>query len=105
MATQIGGIDVLFKEANHDFSKRWRQLCPGKEILPKGFKKADGRRALEDNLILECDVCITLRDSVRIYADIFRPVCSDDQPVPAIISWSPYGKQGNGMTFLSPTPG
>ena len=96
MATAVGGIDVIFRESNRDFSGRWRQLSPGKEILTKGWKKAADRRALEENLIFESDVCITLRDGARIWADVFRPELSDSQPVPAILAWSPYGKQGNG---------
>ena len=30
----------------------------------------------------------------------FRPASSDEQLVPAILAWSPYGKQGNGA-YLS----
>ena len=101
MATNIGGIEVLFKEANRDFSKRWYQLGPSKEVLPKGWQKAEGRRALDEDLIFERDIRIPLRDGVTIWADAFRPVLSDNQPVPAILAWSPYGKQGNG-TPLNP---
>jgi predicted acyl esterase len=98
MATIIGGIEVLFKEANRDFSMRWCQFGPSKETLPKGWQKAEGRRALDEDLILERDMRITLRDGVTIWADVFRPVTSDNQSVPAIFAWSPYGKQGNGMS-------
>jgi predicted acyl esterase len=98
MATNIGGIEVLFKEANRDFSMRWCQFGPSKETLPKGWQKAEGRRALDEDLIFESDMRITLRDGVTIWADVFRPVTSDNQPVPAIFAWSPYGKQGNGTS-------
>ena len=99
MATNIGGIEVLFKEANRDFSKRWCQFGPSKETLPKGWQKAEGRRALDEDLIFERDMGISLRDGVTIWADVFRPVTSDNQPVPAIFAWSPYGKQGNGTSL------
>ncbi|KAI1610764.1 Alpha/Beta hydrolase protein [Exophiala viscosa] len=104
MATNVGGIEVLFKEANRDFSKRWYEFGPSKEVLPRGWRKADGRRALDDDLIFEKDVRITLRDGATIWADVFRPVLSDTQPVPAILAWSPYGKQGNGFQSLDRVP-
>ena len=102
MATPTAKIQVAFKEANHDFSGRWRQFAPGKQILPKGFTKAEGRRALPESLVFESDLCIVLRDGAKIYADVFRPLSSDHEPMPAIVSWSPYGKQGNGaaQTFV-----
>ena len=96
MATNVGGIEVLFKEANRDFSNRWHQFGPCKELLPKGWQKAEGRRRLDQDLIFERDIRIPLRDGVTIWADVFRPVPSDNQPVPALLAWSPYGKQGNG---------
>ncbi|KIW63982.1 hypothetical protein PV04_08942 [Phialophora macrospora] len=105
MATNIAGIEVLFKEANRDFSQRWHQFGPSKEILRKGFQKAEGRRALHQDLIFEQDVQVTLRDGVKIWADVFRPLSSEDnQPVPAILAWSPYGKQGNGFQSLDRVP-
>ena len=38
------------------------------------------------------DECCTLRDGVKIYADIFLP---NDQegPFPLIVSWGPFGKR------------
>jgi predicted acyl esterase len=93
----IAGIPTIFKDANHDFSKIWRSFRSKREILPAGWRKDEGRRALPEDLVFEQDVAITLRDGVVIYADIFRPVSSDKTPVPGILAWSPYGKQGNGM--------
>lgn len=101
MATNVGGIEVLFQEANRDFSKRWHPFGPGEEVLPKGWRKAEGRRALDEDLIFERDVRICLRDGITIWADVFRPIPLDDQPVPAILAWSPYGKQGNGVSLSS----
>ena len=97
MAVNVAGIDVLFTEANRDFRKRWHQFGPCKETLRKGWRKEEGRRALDEDLIFEQDVRIPLRDGVAIWADVFRPLLSENQPVPAVLAWSPYGKQGNGM--------
>ncbi|KAK1705794.1 Alpha/Beta hydrolase protein [Colletotrichum acutatum] len=46
------------------------------------------------------DVRIQLRDGVELLADVFRPLTSDDEPVPAIMPWSPYGKTGTGLLQL-----
>ena len=92
----VAGIDVTFQMANRDFSKRWYDLDPSVQVLPVGWTKAPGRRALHQDLVFERDRAITLRDGSKVWTDIFRPPSSKDKPVPAIIAWSPYGKQGNG---------
>ena len=51
------------------------------------------RRTVEDGMLVERDVAVTMRDGIRIYIDIFRPV--DEQPAPPIIAWGPYGKHGH----------
>jgi hypothetical protein len=92
----VGGIEVLYRPANRDFSKRWSAFNPSQEILPKGWQKDPKRRPLNEDLIFERDISIPLRDGLTIYADVFRPVQSNEIPVPAVLAWSPYGKQGNG---------
>jgi uncharacterized protein len=99
----VAGIEVTFRPANHDFSKRWLEFGPSTQVLPTGWTKAPGRRALQQDLIFEKDLAITLRDGSRIWADIFRPPSSKDEPTPAILAWSPYGKQGNGWSCLVPS--
>lgn len=69
---------------------------PGSTVLIKGHTKAEGYRPFSVDAIFDRDVAITVRDGVRLYSDIFRPASSDDEPVPAIIPWSPYGKTGTG---------
>ena len=89
-------VEVAFCEANHDFSKRWLDFNPSTQVLRKGWLKEPGRRPLDEDLIFEKDIAIRLRDGVTIYTDVFRPPSSDTEAVPAIIAWSPYGKEGNG---------
>lgn len=38
------------------------------------------------------DVEMKLRDGTRIYLDVYRPATAE--PLPAVLAWSPYGKQG-----------
>jgi predicted acyl esterase len=93
----IEGIDIIFRPANHDLSKRWLNLDPSTRVLEKGWTKAPGRRPLAEDLVFEKDTKIQLRDGANIWADIFRPVsASKEQPIPALLAWSPYGKEGNG---------
>jgi predicted acyl esterase len=48
------------------------------------------RRTRERGMIVERDVAVPMRDGVKIYADIHRPLAK--QKVPALVAWSPYGK-------------
>ncbi len=47
------------------------------------------------DILFEKDVPVKLRDGTIIYTDIFRPV--DDAKHPAIMAWSPYGKEIGGQ--------
>jgi predicted acyl esterase len=63
-------------------------ICP--DLNQRIYEVAPG-------IICEQDVAVTLRDGVVIYADIFRP--ADKENIPALISWSFYGKRpGEGMS-------
>lgn len=57
----------------------------------------EGTLALTCDILSERDVAVTLRDGTTIYADIFRSI--GDKKVPAIIAWSPYGKQVGSMSL------
>ncbi|KAK5807697.1 hypothetical protein VI817_001955 [Penicillium citrinum] len=65
---------------------------PGKiQQLPRGHVKLPGFQAFPVDVTWEQDREIPMRDGVKIYTDIFRPA-GEQEPVPAIIPWSPYGK-------------
>lgn len=66
-----------------------------KKILKKGSVHGKGALPLPCDMIFEKDVAVPMRDGVRLYTDIFRPV--DEKPAPVIIAWSPYGKTFHGM--------
>ncbi|KAL3484677.1 Alpha/Beta hydrolase protein [Aspergillus germanicus] len=71
------------------------------EILPKGWKASDSSKPLSTDILVDHDVELRMRDGCKIYADIYRPTTSSSNcPVPAILSWSPFGKKFNGMHFL-----
>ena len=65
---------------------------PGTRVLPSGFQADPRFKPLPVDIIFEKDVAVTLRDGIKIYVDVFRPVGSEK--VPVIVAWSPYGKAG-----------
>jgi predicted acyl esterase len=71
--------------------------------LRKGHRKASRFKALECDTLFEKDVAITLRDGIKIYADIFRPV-AETKKCPVILAWSPYGKHLCNDTMLEAIP-
>lgn len=74
---------------------------PRKEILPKGWKSREDARPLSEDLIVEHDVAFKVRDGCTLYGDVYRPVNSDSETVPAIVAWSPFGKKHNGIEMMS----
>lgn len=98
-------VPVLFTSLDHEPKNTWVEYGEAeRRILPKGWTKDEGRRSLSEDMIWEKDVRIPLRDGVELLADVFRPLSSDRQPVPAIMPWSPYGKTGSGMQQLDMFP-
>ncbi|CAN9296911.1 unnamed protein product [Alternaria alternata] len=98
-------VPVLFTSLDHEPKNTWVEYGETeRRILPKGWTKDEGRRPLSEDMVWEKDVRIPLRDGVELLADVFRPLSSDRQPVPAIMPWSPYGKTGSGMQQLDMFP-
>lgn len=98
-------VPVLFTELNHEPKNVWVEYGkPEKRTLQKGWTKDEGRRPLPVDVVWEKDIRIALRDGVELLADTFRPVTSDETPVPAIMPWSPYGKTGTGAQQLDNFP-
>ncbi len=48
------------------------------------------RRTIERAMIVERDVAVTMRDGVRLFVDVYRPL--DERPAAPLIAWGPYGK-------------
>lgn len=74
---------------------------PGEvEIVKKGSRPYEGR-ALESDIRIDHDVEIKVRDGCRLYADIYRPAdAKDDEKLPAVVSWSCYGKKYSALHML-----
>ena len=75
---------------------------PGRvEILKAGSNKF-GTKALEADLRIDHDIEIKVRDGCRLYVDVYRPEGSTEK-VPAILSWSAYGKKYSSLDMLPVT--
>lgn len=59
-------------------------------LLEKGTRYRENSAPLACDMILDKDVPIELRDGIVVFADVIRPV--GEEPVPAILAYSPYGK-------------
>ncbi|KAI8300733.1 hypothetical protein K4K59_001390 [Colletotrichum sp. SAR11_240] len=98
-------VPVLFTELDHEPKNAWVAYGPSeRRLIAKGWAKEEGRKSFAVDTVWEKDVRIPLRDGVELLADVFRPLTSDDEPVPAIMPWSPYGKTGTGMQQLDMFP-
>lgn len=69
---------------------KYEGLKPGRTLLKKGTVLIEGGIPLPCDILWERDVGVKLRDGKTIYMDIFRP--PEASKIPAILSWSPYGK-------------
>lgn len=56
------------------------------------------RHSEESGMIVERDVPVMMRDGARLYVDVFRP---QDDRVPPLIAWSPYGKHESTSALLA----
>lgn len=75
----------------------WRGFAPGRSVLAAGSTYSTDGRPLTCDIVLNRDVAVTLSDGITIYADVYTPAGTD--PVPAILAWSPYGKQGGFWSY------
>ena len=86
-------VDVVFTEMIRPAEKEEIEaMDPDTKMMYKYLPPLNTRTYIAEEGI-ECmqDVPVAMRDGVKIYVDIYRPVGSG--PVPLIVSWSFYGKR------------
>ncbi|KAF7552155.1 hypothetical protein G7Z17_g4501 [Cylindrodendrum hubeiense] len=106
MSLQINGVNVAIGPVLAPEDKAagaYDPLNPSTKVITKGHRRTEKSRPFDSDVTFEKDVPLPMRDGVKIYCDIFRPVT--DGKTPAIIIWSPYGKTGNGPHGLDMIPG
>ncbi|KAK7911854.1 X-Pro dipeptidyl-peptidase C-terminal non-catalytic domain-containing protein [Apiospora marii] len=76
-------------------------FTPGKtEVLKAGAKPFDAK-PIPSDIRIDHDVEVVVRDGARLYMDVYRPPgSSKDEPVPAVLSWSFYGKKYSALDML-----
>lgn len=67
--------------------RAWRQGLPPEEV---GFTGYSPRTEEFDKYFVERDITVTLADGGQVTIDVYRS--PDLTDIPAVISWSPYGK-------------
>ena len=75
--------------------------APGEYLLKKGTGIHEVFHPLEHDIRFIKDEQVPMRDGVKILTDVYLPA-GCDQPLPAIIAWSPYGKHsGNAARYTT----
>lgn len=69
---------------------RFAGFRPETVLLREGEVRTEGALPLGTDILIDRDVAVTLRDGTVMYTDVLRPVAPG--PYPAIVAWSPYGK-------------
>jgi predicted acyl esterase len=89
--------DIEIKFHSNGDSARNHPLYPGFKPQTILYKRntaiKDGALDLPCAITKEQDVAVKLRDNTTIYVDVLRPT-DIAYPLPAIISWGPFGKNG-----------
>lgn len=86
---------------------------PGTHTIYPAGTRALGQsdtRPISVDIRVDHDVCVTARDGVRLYMDVYRPASQAtaegvdlsklENRIPAILSWSPYGKKYSALDML-----
>ncbi|BBC71120.1 conserved hypothetical protein [Altererythrobacter sp. B11] len=82
-------------------------MAPGRDPASNPYKPPlpplEQARIVEDGLVLDRNVPVTMRDGVTIYVDIFRPEgAAGESELPVLLAWSPYGKHGKAANLWPP---
>lgn len=107
LSNEFANMPLAFQVANLQIKapkigeNGYQGFKPSKETLPKGWQSRDGARALSEDMVVEHDVAVKVRDGCTLYCDIYRPSNSGATKVPAIIAWSPFGKKHTGIDMMS----
>lgn len=109
----IGGIPVAYTKAapvnspeNHypGFGRTTTVFPAGSSpALEPGITLLPGTKTLPVAVRLDRDVAVKVRDGATLYLDVFRPA-GHEGPLPAIVVWSPYGKEGGWQSFQGYNP-
>ncbi len=82
-----------------NYEGEYYDWAAGEHLLKKGTSIHELFHPLEHDIRFIKDEQVPLRDGVKILTDVYLPA-NTNEPLPAIIAWSPYGKNsGNADRF------
>ena len=82
-----------------NYEGEYYDWAAGEHLLKKGTSIHELFHPLEHDIRFIKDEQVPLRDGVKILTDVYLPA-DTNEPLPAIIAWSPYGKNsGNADRF------
>ena len=87
---------------SHSYQMKWKKGINPYEGKWPGAQH--GRVEIADGMQITWDVQVPLRDGARTYVDILRPQ-QNEGPLPIILTYSPYGKQGPKTSAMFPNSG
>ena len=100
----IKGFNVPFQPTRRNFANIWTDYEPNKRVLlPTGWRR-ENRLPLRCAIIWDKDVPVVMRDGIQLRVDIFRPASKENERLPALVPWSPYGKTGSGLLLTKEYP-
>lgn len=80
------------KFQNEEIEVIYRKTAPiEKSMIPGRYPPLSPGVTVEDGIVYERDVAVTMRDGTTVYTDIYRP--DGETNLPAIVAYSPYGKR------------
>lgn len=85
------------------FEKKWKEGVDPKEGKWPGLRNTEVE--VVDGMHITWDVAAPMRDGFKVYTDILRPEGSENEKLPIIITWSPYGKHGPKTFDIFPNAG
>ena len=87
------------KQGREEIEILWRS---GKTLEQGEYPGLRPGTSVEEDLVIERDVAVVMRDGVPIYVDVYRP--QGAAKAPGIIAWSPYGKHQTGPAVFDRYP-
>ena len=93
----------LTNGSSEGFQKKWKTGTDPREGKWPGLRPDTDEHV--DGMHITWDVTVPMRDDTKLYADILRPEGMENEKLPIILTWSPYGKHGPKTFDIFPNSG
>ena len=82
---------------------KWKKSTDPREGKWPGLRRSEVENI--DGMKIKRDVAVEVRDGTKLYVDIFFPEAPSKQPLPVILTYSPYGKHAPKNFDMFPNSG